>query len=320
MKHNIEPVINPYFSCHQGLLSTYASYQKRDYDMIFAESWGFHYEKGDCPFGKSLHPGYQKRRKLLLDKFHGIKIKDEQYAGKENLLELFTMILPYSPVIIFQDVYDCPWNMSYKRNHINHYILVTGIEESTKALYALDPYSTKDENIINVDCITRESGAIYSFVTTPLNNLKVEDYLEEITTSLNHIKNSNFFHNIECFKNDFQTRFEEVMLSEYTDVYAIPLIININRIVNQRYCYCLFLNKMISKKLLDPSILNMVESIAEKYGLFRILLIKQIMKKKRNNECLDIISEIIRNEYEVYEKMKSFQITGDGTNDRNTTG
>ncbi len=307
MKHNIKPIVNEYYSCHQGLLATYASYQKREYDMIFSESWGFKYQKEDQPFGMSLDPDYQNRRELLLEKFHGIKVLDKLYTEKNGLIDIVQSKLPQSPIILHCDVFDCPWNISYQRNHIDHFILIIGISDNFRQIYILDPYSNKDENTVDIANIAPASGEIGCFMTLPMVNLKTEDYLLEINNSLDHIDNTGFFKNLENFYNDFQIRFEEVMLSEYTDVYAIPLIINLRRIANQRYCYCIFLNKMISKNLLVPSILSMMESIAEKYGLLRILLIKQIMKKKSNKECSDIITEIMSKEYEVYEKMKLFK-------------
>ena len=306
MKHHIEPIINQYFSCHQILLSTYASHQKRNYDMIFAESWGFGYQENDYTFGISLRPGCQNRSEFLLEKFHGIKIKYDQYTSKEILFDLFQSILPHSPIILFCDVFDCPWNISYRRNHIDHCILITGIDNKTKHLYVLDPYSTKDENMIEIDSIAQKNGRISSFVTMPLNRLQTEDYHLEIINSLNHVRDSNFFLNLESFRNDFQIKFEEVILSEYTDIYAVPLIINLRHIANQRYCYCLFLNKMIEQKLLDHSLLILMENIARKYGFLRISLIKQIMKKKNNNINSEIINEIANQEYEAYEKMKAF--------------
>jgi hypothetical protein len=185
--------------------------------------------------------------------------------------------------------------------------LITGLSDNLKQIHILDPYSTKDENAVDLATITPDRGEIGYFMTMPMNNLEKEDYFVEISNSLSHIDNTGFFQNLENFHNDFQTRFEEVMLSEYTDVYAIPLIINLRRIANQRYCYCIFLSKMISKNLLDPSMLNIMEGVAEKYGLLRILLIKQIMKKKSNKEGSDILAEIMSNEYAAYEKMNSFK-------------
>jgi hypothetical protein len=306
MKHNINPITNQYFSCIQIAIATYASYQKRDYEMMFAESWGFGYHKDDYPFGASLNPGHQNRIGLLLEKFHGIQDKYVPYSDKKSLLQLFESILPNSPVILCCDVFNCPWNISYKRNHINHSIIITGIDKTTKNLYVLDPYITKDENIIDIDRIAPDNGYINYFITLPINKHQVNDYQLEIINTLNHINNSGFFQNFKNFYNDFQIRFEEVIFSEYLDEYAIPLIINLRHIANQRYCYCIFLNIMINKKLIDSSMVNMMKSIAEKYCFLRMSLIKQIMKKKSNKEGADIINEIMNNEYEAYEKMKSF--------------
>ena len=306
MKHYIEPILNQYFSCHQIILATYASYKERKYDMIFSESWGFQYEKNDNPFCVSLNPGYQNRRNLLFEKFHSIKITDTQYTDKEHLKNLIQTILPDSPIILNCDVFDCPWNISYQRNHIDHYVLITGVDDKTKQFFILDPYSTENENIIDIDNLAPDNGYIYSFETLPLNNLQIEDYRLEIANNLDHIKNNSFFKNLENFYNEFQIRFDEVILSEYTDIYAVPLIINLRRISNQRYCHCISLKKMVSENIIDYSMVNIMESIAEKYGFLRTLLIKQIMKKKKNNECVGIINEIIYNEYDIYEKMKAF--------------
>lgn len=248
MKYEIEPIINQYFSCHQGVLATYAAYQNRSYDMIFSETWGFMYQREDRPFGTSLNPGYQNRRELLLEKFHGIKVINEQYNDSENLINLIQSKLLQSPIILHCDVFDCPWNISYQRNHLNHYVMIIGFNENSKQVFVLDPYSTKYENIVDIISNAPNSGDVSYFKTMPIGNLQTEDYLLEINNNLNHINNSGFFHNFENFYSEFQTRFAEVMLSDYTDVYAIPLIINLRRIANQRYCYCLFLNKMIKKK------------------------------------------------------------------------
>ena len=251
MKHNIEPIINQYFSCHQILLATYASYQKRDYEMIFAESWGFKYEKDDHNFGTSLHPGYQNRRKLLFEKFHGIKIKEVQYTNRKNLIDLIKSILPYSPIILYHNAYNCPWNISYRRNRIDHYILINGIDERIGCLYVLDPFSTKDENTIDINSVGQDNGSIYIFETMQINPLQTKEYHAEITNTLNHMENTKFFHNLSNFYDDFQDCFEEVVMSEYTDIYAIPLILNLSRISYQRHCYCIFLNKMVEKDLID---------------------------------------------------------------------
>ena len=75
LKHNITPYINEHFSCHQILLATYAINNKRKYDMLFADTWGFGYSVADKTFASSLHPSPQNRREELLLKISRHKIK-----------------------------------------------------------------------------------------------------------------------------------------------------------------------------------------------------------------------------------------------------
>lgn len=281
-------------------------YQKRNADMIFSECWGFGYSKNDQPFGVSLDINAQNRRLLLLEKFHGIKIGVIKYQNIETLMNIIQKTLQFSPIILPCDVFKCPWNISYQRHHIDHYILAIGIDENTRHIYILDPYSTEEINIINITNVIPASGCIYFFETLPLISLKLEEYQKELEYSLHHIVNSNFFSNIKNFQIEFTDRFEEIIYSQYTDIYAIPLIFNLNRIANQRHCYCVFLNRMLEKGLIDSSLLNQMEVIAEKYSLFRLLLIKQIMKKSRNSYCNEILNDIIENEYVAYKRLNSF--------------
>ena len=141
-------------------------------------------------------------------------------------------------------------------------------------------------------------------MTMPISDLQTEDYLFELNNCIEHLNDSNAFLNMDIFLNEFITRFDEVVCSEYTDVYAIPLIINLNRIANQRFCFCIFLKKMVEINLIDPTLLNLMKNIAEKYSLFRMLLIKQIMKKKVNSEGVDVLKGIIDSEHETYDFLK----------------
>lgn len=185
MKHDIEPIINEYLSCHQGLLATYASYQKREYDMIFAESWGFKYRKEDQPFGMSLDPDYQNRRELLLEKFHGIKVIDELYNDKNDLINLIQSKLPQSPVILHCDVFDCPWNISYQRNHIDHLSSIDLNEKTAKlcknnslSIYTVFLTCLK---ILFLKCTSQKKINIISPVYNELNgSKKVSVMLEDI--------------------------------------------------------------------------------------------------------------------------------------------
>jgi len=301
----MELITNQHFSCHQILLATYASYRKYGYEMIFAESWGFNYDKDEQILGSSLHPGYQNRRKELLEKFHGIKVKEVSYLNRMHLIDLAQSILPHNPIILYHNAYDCPWSISYRKNRIDHYIMINGINENNNYLHVLDPFITKEENLLDVNNV-QKNGIIHTFEIIEAGEIQKKDYYFEILNNLNHINNSNFFDNLMNFKNNFQNRFEAMLMLEYSDIYAIPLVFNLERISHQRHCFCVFLRNMLEKDLVDFSIIDFMEKIAEKYALLRIIIIKQIIKQKINKGVFELINEIINDEYEVYKKLKKF--------------
>lgn len=306
MKHNIRAIQNHHLSCHQLLLATYASYQNRSYEMICADGWGLKYEKNHSIFGESLYPGYQNRREILFKKFHGIQMNEKTYTSHEILVEELQSNLPCSPFVLQCDVFDCPWNISYQKYRIPHFVLIIGVDEDTEQLYILDPYSTMDTNMINTSSIAPSNGYFASFTTLPYAEPKIVDYHAEIRNSLNYIIDSNFFDNLDSFYNDLHNRFEEVIQQKYTDIYAIPLILKLNQIANQRYSYCTFLNILHEKKLVDLSLLELMRSIADEYSLYRKILIKQIMRKKVEHDQIEKFYTIIKKEHGAYELMKSF--------------
>ena len=306
MKHNIKAIQNHHLSCHQLLLATYASYQNRSSEMICADGWGFIYERNYNIFGESLYPGYQNRRAILFKKFHGIQLHEKIYTSHEILVEELQSNLPCSPLILRCDVFDCPWNISYHKYSIPHCVLIIGIEENAEQLYILDPYSTINTNMINMSAIAPNNGYFATFTTLPFVEPKIEDYHAEIINSLNYIVNSKLFDNLDSFYSDLHNRFEEVIQQKYTDIYAIPLILKLNQIANQRYSYCTFLNILHENKLVDLSLLELMNSIADEYSLYRKLLIKQIMRRKVEYDQVEKFYTIIKKEHDAYELMKSF--------------
>ena len=101
-------------------------------------------------------------------------------------------------------------------------------------------------------------------------------------------------------------RLNEVIESEYTDIYAISLIINLRRISHQRHCYCVFLSEMVKRNIVGDFVVILMKEIANRYDSLRTSLIKQIMKKRINNSYINIIDDIIVQEHTAYENMKSF--------------
>lgn len=305
LKHDIKPYINEHFSCHQILLATYAINKNRKYDMLFADTWGFGYNIADKTFASSLHPSPQNRREELLLKYHGIKLNTFDYYGFYDLKKIVESSLPESPLLLFCDVFNCPWNISFNRNHIAHCIMIVGSMTtiSGEKHIIIDPYSTSNENIIDLCKVASAKNKIQTFSIAPLKQHPLAEYEKEIQMAYKHVRETNFFEHYKMFLDDFTVRFDEVVSSDYLDVYAIPLVINLRQIACQRYCFDLFLKKMIEIKLLDQTTHLLMASIADKYSLLRTLVIRQILKKKNTGVCIDIIKNIIEMEMTVYDAL-----------------
>lgn len=169
----------------------------------------------------------------------------------------------------------------------------------------IDPYSTSDENIIDLCKVASTKNKIQTFSIAPLMQHPLAEYEKEIQMAHKHVRETNFFEHYKMFLDDFSVRFDEVVNSDYLDVYAIPLVINLRQIACQRYCFNLFLKKMTEIKLLDQATHVLMASIADKYSLLRTLIIRQILKKKNNGGCIGIIKNIIEMEMNVYDILSS---------------
>lgn len=306
VKHYIEPIFNPHLSCYQLLLATYAASQRRSSDMICADSWGFVYNKKNKIFGEGLHPGYQNRQPFLFEKFHGIQIDCQIYFQMEELVGIIQNYLPLTPIMLFCDVFHCPWNMSYQKYKISHYVLIIGNSENTREVYVLDPYSASNINKIKIDFIAPNKGHLFTFKMLQPVHPQINDYYLEMENSLNYVANSSFFCDLESFYFDLHNRFKEVIESTTSDIYAVPLILHLNQIANQRYCYCTFLEILCKKGIIDINLFNSMQFVAEEYALLRKNLIKQIIKKKINYDQINKFYSIIESEHRTYDMMKAY--------------
>ena len=126
MEWAIKPLNDKYLSCQQALIASYATFIKRSYEMIFAESWGFEYNSKLDSIGQGISPGYRNVRIENLRKFHGINTEITSLASVEDLFVWYYEKIKSSPIIIDIDAYCCPWNICYKKYHNLHYIMILG--------------------------------------------------------------------------------------------------------------------------------------------------------------------------------------------------
>ena len=146
---SIEPLMDDGLNaCSHFLVISVMNYWKLDYQLMYAQAWGFEFappgtkgrgiwNRGEL--GPRLYYRNEDRNFLNLYLFHGVQVYQ---SGCENVDELYALLKEQLEqeltVIIFIDTYYLPWMESfYQKVHSTHSILVTGMTFE-KDLYCND--------------------------------------------------------------------------------------------------------------------------------------------------------------------------------------
>lgn len=147
MRLAIEPVHGAYRNCLEDILATVSIYFQNDFELMYAESWGFTFYPAvrnlNTALGKRLDAGKNDYFSNL-EKFHGLRTK---WHLKRTLAEyellIRTELLAGNPVAVFMDAYWLPWTKAYKIHHAPHYCLIIGQGDNSDFM-CLDPYVTRE--------------------------------------------------------------------------------------------------------------------------------------------------------------------------------
>lgn len=291
-KYNIAPIQNEHLSCDQIVLATYARNYGRNYEMILAESWGFDYQCDEIQLGASLRPGYQRRRRELLEKYHGIKLIKTQCNSIRVLRQIVSdKLTKCGPVLLKCDIFNCSWNMSYHRDHVNHLIMIVGFNKNSEIVTIIDPFTSQDEYEISLSSVANPCQEIETFEMVNSEDISRQFIDYEITNGLTYNLKSDMFGKIEAFVGNLHDRMDELYTTNYRDVYAIPIVFNLNRIMHQRYCFEQFLIFCSRYSSIESETITHAKKLADNYKLLRIMLIKSILKRKQID--LGILSKTI---------------------------
>jgi hypothetical protein len=301
---DIKPYIDKNLSCQQALLVSYAKYIGCSADMIFAESWGFGYNKEEKLIGIKMNPGYRPVRLENFKIFHGINTTLYDIADIKELMEFYRSNISKSPMIIDVDVYNCNWNIAYRKYNIKHYCLITGYDANNEAFICIDPFSTADKVYLPIEELNNWQGKVSVFEQEAVA-AKRSDYIDELNKCIYHINDSEMFSNLEEFRRDMtytDSIYSEV--SAYEDYFAVPLQKVTKAISGQRNCYLYFLDYV--SKVLNwypfDELKNIFKNSARLYDSLRISIAKQTFAGKINSSKISyIIDEIINSEKRAYD-------------------
>lgn len=302
IEYHLTPILNKYLSCHQIVLATLATYYGRDYKMILAESWGFRYDPDEKTFGSSIHPGYQRRRYELLEKYHGLKAKSISYYSVSILTENIASYLSmHGPLLLKCDIFNCQWNMSYHKDHVNHYVLICGASYNSDEVKILDPFTSAIEQTCRIQDIANPSGSIEYLVNESSEYIDKDVIISEIRNTISYIEYQSSFRMLNAFNVNLREKIGIMTsIDDMSSVYSIPLIFNLHRIANQRQCYVFFLEMAEKLGVVSSEVVEQISLIADLFRKLRLIIVKQIIKKRFDSSSYDICKQIETNEKKLF--------------------
>jgi len=141
MKLDISIKYNDAYNCLDNLIVDATKWWGRNYELLFAGSWGFYYKqigaKGREALGDNINSSMNYPWDCF-EKYHGVKINIIKNADYQDILRVIREELKENrPVIIYMDTFWCPWYKSnYQEIHSVHYCLAIGIDDSNNLLIA----------------------------------------------------------------------------------------------------------------------------------------------------------------------------------------
>lgn len=261
---NIEPQKVDFMNCNEGLITAYASWLKIDYELMFAESWGFNYEsiKGEQRelIGEVISTHKEISWKFL-DSCHGIKSKNLSFQTPVELLPIIKKQLNSGyPTIIFISNYWYPWDSGYKKynNGLYHGIMITGISEKERCLYCTDSTFMKYNVTLPLLDFIKGSDSTCIALSYDNNANKTLDWKMVLKESILKFKKKENIGLVEFVEFDNIRRFaEDVLLyldiekelhDHKDNIWAAPIIFKIGEIINGRINYARLLD-YISKEV-----------------------------------------------------------------------
>lgn len=183
----VRPAHNRIYDCIENVFNTAAEWVGADCSLMFVHSWGFGYVTKDAPYppkmfcesrGYSYIPAFKVLHEQLnyrvctnkctdydsLRRYEGLIIEEHRVDGFTGFLELIhTSLSSGMPVGAHIDSYWCPWDPTYKQNHMIHYCLVIGVDPEKAIAYCLDPYLNNNVNEMPFECFKNGCGTCYTF-------------------------------------------------------------------------------------------------------------------------------------------------------------
>ena len=292
---NVTPTQNNLYDCFFGSIVSFAESYELDFEMSLLGMWGFRSDKAID------HLITQNCLRLLAEN-HGLFIQETSLQNFSQLLNFITENIHMSPIIVSIDAINCPWCLTYQKYHFEHFILIVDLK--VNSFMCVDSYFSD----VNVNEIGFEQFKDWKGTTYQINR-KLESLTEASTHKLyiciyNQLLETNMLKTLQTFLYGIisEKLIEHINQSYDADLYAIPLIIRLKRLAEDRQCFAKGLEYMKRVKNcieVDDLIIGSMECNS-RYTALKNIILRQLIQNKPNyknifNQCNAIIAQETKN-------------------------
>ncbi len=309
---NIPPVHVEGLNCREDIFFSVASHYRGEYRLAFSGAFNFEYlppEPGEEGLmGKRIGTGNNNLQDLL-EMHYGFKISTVKAETVGEILNTINEQLKLGyPTAISINTYWCPWSRNYQKHSLGHTCLALDIDGSNN-IVCIDPVAGL--NHFKLPYADFEKG--YAFYSTFHfeESSGAFDYKAILSESVEKIRQSNIFNNLESFIIDFTTRFnfEDEFRGARSNIWGALFYRNLMYVSGSRLLYSQFIDH-INKNLQNPcldDIVNDFQNVSTKWKVAISWLLKGVYTGYSpviHDRALKIFEDILKEERNILSKLQ----------------
>ena len=297
---------NKYFDCFFGAIAQVLKEYNINYNYLNIGHWDFAYNKSNGKvIGNNIKP-YVNRNVEVLKGCYGIKL---EWYSKEKF-EKISERISNDNILIKTDLYDCYWNKAYHKQHFGHNFRTK--KQNINEYLCNDPYFNYCNFIIEKKNLQK---IIKKFAIINTTNVKYSSEYAWKEIKEDAIYYYNNVSSLERLSDDLSHNYSVVYENPdcIKDIYAIPLLDNINIITRKKKSYSIMLKEVCSDMKIDlEKVFIKCEECTKCWTKIKNIILKNcLLKDDIKTKLKNAVDELYYKEVEFrnyyYEKIKMLQ-------------
>jgi hypothetical protein len=272
-----------YMYCEDIVIATIAKYYRRDYEMIYLDSWSFIYDKSENRPNLGFKFNTLNVNKVsLLEKYYGIR---QNYFNIGNLYEMkkiiFDELSKNNPTVVDLDVFCFEWcNKEERESHSQIPFIIVGYQDGN--LQLLDVHTTGKVHLVKEDVFFQ---SVCKYIYT-YEIVKDQEKID-VNLCINYIVDKaivkhndfNMFDAIREFASYFENNFNfeyEYINNIDNNFFNTPFINRMKKVISSRGLFSKVFDLLYKYQKVDEliNISNNFRILASKWNMILSLITK----------------------------------------------